>query len=372
MAMLFRVYPPAERIRAARILLVPTAFAPALGPVLGGLLVTKLSWRWVFFVNIPIGLVAFAFGALFLAEHREPRPGRFDLAGFVLAGAGFASVMYSVSEGPDKGWGSPAIVATGLGGAILLALLVYVELRRPEPMLDFRLYADRLFRTLSTVIFLAMCSFFGLLFTVTLFYQDGLGLSALASGLSTFPEAIGVMVGVQVATRIYPRVGPRRVITGGLVSIAVVSSLMTLAHSVDDLWYMRVLMFGLGYSVAHVMSPTQAAAFTTIPPSAIGRASGLFNSGRQLGGAVGVAGLTSVIAAVGATKVVGHAIEPDLTAYHTAFLAAAALAVCTAVFAFRTIHDEDAALTMVPAARPVAEGRLEQPVDGVGVRPAEA
>jgi EmrB/QacA subfamily drug resistance transporter len=99
MAMLFRTFPPEERVRASSILTVPTAVAPALGPVLGGLLVTSLSWRWVFFVNVPIGVAAFVFGLVFLEAHRQPHPGRFDLPGFLLSGIGFASLMFGVSEG---------------------------------------------------------------------------------------------------------------------------------------------------------------------------------------------------------------------------------------------------------------------------------
>jgi EmrB/QacA subfamily drug resistance transporter len=112
MAMLFRTFPPEERVRASSILTVPTAVAPALGPVLGGLLVTELSWRWVFFVNLPIGILAFAFGLVFLGEQRQPHPGRFDLPGFLLSGIGFASLMFGVSEGPDRGWGSPEIITS--------------------------------------------------------------------------------------------------------------------------------------------------------------------------------------------------------------------------------------------------------------------
>ena len=100
MAMLFRAFPPAERIRASAILTVPTTFAPALGPVLGGLLVTDLSWRWVFYVNLPLGAAAFAFGLLFLQQQKQDRPGRFDLAGFLLSGLGLGLLMYGVSEGP--------------------------------------------------------------------------------------------------------------------------------------------------------------------------------------------------------------------------------------------------------------------------------
>ena len=104
MAMLYRVFPPDERIKAAAILTVPTTFAPALGPVLGGLFVTELSWRWVFYVNLPIGAAAFAFGAIFLRQPGQAEPGRFDLAGFLLSGFGLGLLMYGVSEGPDLGW----------------------------------------------------------------------------------------------------------------------------------------------------------------------------------------------------------------------------------------------------------------------------
>jgi MFS family permease len=111
MAMLFRAFPPKERIRASAILTVPTTFAPALGPVLGGLLVTELSWRWVFYVNVPLGAAAFVFGLLFLQQQKQDRPGRFDLAGFLLSGLGLGLLMYGVSEGPNLGWRRPDVLA---------------------------------------------------------------------------------------------------------------------------------------------------------------------------------------------------------------------------------------------------------------------
>src|ERR1700729_3950249 len=116
MAMLFRVFPPEERIRASAILTVPTTFAPALGPVLGGLLVTDLSWRWVFYVNVPIGIAAFAFGLLFLRQRSEVKRTRFDLPGFLLSGIGLGAFMYGFSEGPIAGWGSTRVLATLAAG----------------------------------------------------------------------------------------------------------------------------------------------------------------------------------------------------------------------------------------------------------------
>jgi EmrB/QacA subfamily drug resistance transporter len=359
MAMLYRTFPPAERVRLASILMIPTALAPAAGPVLGGLLVTHLSWRWVFYVNVPIGAAAFIFGWLFVVEQREARPGRFDLPGFFLAGIGLGALMYGVSEGPDKGWGSPLVVGLILVGIVLLSTMVVVELRSREPMVDLRLLGDRMFRASNMLIVMTMIAFFGILFVVPLFYQDGRGLSALASGLSTFPEAIGVLIGAQVVSRLlYPRIGPRRLIAAGLVGIAVGTALMALVGSDTSLWWMRVLMFGLGYSIAHVMISMQAAAFVTISPTSTGRASTLFNANRQLGGAIGVALLSTVISAVGPVRQVAGRTVADLTAYHAAFLTAAAIALAGAVLALLVVKDADAANTRVR--RPVRSGRREK------------
>ena len=359
MAMLFRAFPPAERVRASSILVVPTALAPALGPVLGGLLVTEVSWRWVFFVNLPFGIVAILFGLLFLEETRQPRPGAFDLPGFLLAGVGFALVMFGVSEGPVKGWGSAEILGSIAVGAVLLAVMVWVELRTSAPILKLRLFGNRLFRSTSLVVMVGMAGFLGVLFVVPLFFQIALGLSALQSGLNTFPEAIGVMVGAQLASRIfYPRFGPRRLVAIALVAVAGVMALMTQVGFDTNLWWMRVLMFSLGLVMSQVFVSSQAAAFATVSLPDTGSASSLFNSGRQLGSALGVAVLATVLAAVGTTHQVAGRTEANLAAYHAAFLTAAGIALITSAIAL-TIHDADAASTMVRRGKPKAETETE-------------
>jgi EmrB/QacA subfamily drug resistance transporter len=361
MAMLFRAFPPAERIRASSILTVPTTLAPALGPVLGGLLVDDLSWRWVFYVNVPIGIAAFVFGAVFLEHRVESRPGRFDLPGFVLSGLGLGSLMYGVSEGPSHGWGSTTVLATIAVGAVLLIGMVITELRTAEPIVALRLLGNRLFRSSNGVMVLASVAFLGTLYVISLYYQDGRGLSPLASGLSTFPEAIGVMVGAQFASRvIYPRLGPRRHIALGLAGTAASIGLLSLLTADSSLWWPRVLMFTLGLSMAQVFVPNQAAAFATISPAATGRASTMFNAVRQLGGAVGVAVLTTVIVLVGATRESGGAVVANLTAYRITFLIAAVICLLGIACAL-SIRDSEAANTMpqrargrhrVPASRP--------------------
>ncbi len=250
MTMLYRTYPPDERVRASQILTVPTGLAPALGPVVGGILVTAVSWRWVFYVNVPIGVAGFAFGALFLPEHREAGGGRFDLSGFLLAGTGLGALMYALSEGPSQGWSSPQIVSLGFAGIVLLAGLVWTERRTPQPIVRLRLLADRLFASTTAVTFTGIMAFLGSLYLMALFLQDGLGLSALNAGLSTFPEALGVMAGSQIAGRVYPRIGPRRMLTAGMADVAAITALLVTVGPGTSLWRVRALMLLLGLSWA--------------------------------------------------------------------------------------------------------------------------
>jgi EmrB/QacA subfamily drug resistance transporter len=256
LAMLFRAFPPAERIRASSILTVPTTLAPALGPIIGGLLVTELSWRWVFYVNVPLGVLAVAFGIMFLEGGSTLRPGRFDTTGFLLAGSGLGLLMYGVSEGPIRHWSSRVVQVAIAAGAILLTVLVLAELRKRQPLIDLRLLGNRLFRSSNGVMFLASASFIGTLYVVSLFFQDGRGLSALGSGLSIFPEAVGVMAGAQLASRVlYPVLGPRRNIASGLLGVTASIGLMSLVGEQTSLCWMRLLMFCLGAAIGQVSFP---------------------------------------------------------------------------------------------------------------------
>jgi EmrB/QacA subfamily drug resistance transporter len=362
LAMLFRAFPPEERVRAASVLTIPTVIAPALGPVLGGLLVTELSWRWVFFINVPIGIGAVIFGLLFLQQSVESQPGRFDLPGFLLAGLGLGSLMYGISEGPVHGWGTPAVLATIAAGAVLLVTMIGVELRVTEPIIALKLLGNRLFRSANGIIVMSSIAFLGIQFMIILYFQDGRGLSPLASGLSSFAAAIGVMAGAQLASRaLFRLLGPRRDITLGFLWMATSIGLMALMTGTTSLWWSRLLLFGMGLGVGQVFIGGQAISFATISPADTGRASTLYNTLRQLGGAVGIALLTTVLVLVGpAHQVSGH-ITTNFTAYHVTFLVAAA--VCAGGLPWSlSIHDADAAHTIPTRREKTSQKRgTEQP-----------
>jgi EmrB/QacA subfamily drug resistance transporter len=343
MTMITRAFPPAERIKANQVLIIPTLLAPALGPVIGGALVDGLSWRWIFYINLPVGAAAILVGLLFLPAGSEYLVGRFDLPGFLLAAAGFPLVMYALSTGSSSGWGSVAVLGSGPPGLVLLALFIVVEQRVAEPMLRLRLYRDRLFRITSLQLTAAGGGFMGTLFLVPLLLQNGLGFSAIHSGLSTFTEALGGMIGVQLTSRLYKRVGPRRLMTAGMCGTVATIGLMALAGPSDAFWMIPLLMFFTGCSFGFAMSPSQTANMATVTAAETGHASTLQNTVRQAGGAAGVALLGTVLAATGASV-------RDLAGYHLAFLAAACL-MALGVLASSFVNDADAAPTMATTPR---------------------
>jgi EmrB/QacA subfamily drug resistance transporter len=341
MTMITRAFPPAERVKANQVLIVPTLLAPALGPVIGGALVDGLSWRWIFYINLPVGIAAVLVGLLFLPAGSEHPAGRFDLPGFLLAGAGFPLFMYALSTGATNGWGSPVTLATLLPGLVLLVVFVAVQRRVAEPLLRLRLYRDRLFRITSLQLTAAAGGFNGTLFLVPLLLQNGLGFSAIHSGLSVFTEAIGGMSGVQVASWLYKRTGPRRLMVGGMCGTVTTIGLMALAGPSDAFWLIPLLMFFTGCSFGFAMSSSQTANMATVTVAETGHASTLQNTMRQAGAAAGVALLGTVLAATGAGA-------RDLAGYHLAFVAAACLMVVGAVFSC-FVSDADAAPTMAPS-----------------------
>ncbi len=357
LAMLFRTYPPERRAAASKVLIIPTAIAPATGPILGGFLVDHLSWRWVFLINIPVGVAVLVFGFLLLQEHREQSAGPLDAFGAVLSGLGLASVLYALSEGPSKGWLSAPVVIASLTGLVAVVALVYVELHVPQPMLDLRLLGDRLFRATTLSLVFSTAAFLGMLFVVPLFLQEVRGATALESGLATAPEAIGVIAASQLVGRLYPRVGPRRLIAFGMGWIALMLIGLSRVALDTDLWVVRVLMFLAGTGLACVLIPLQASSFARIAPRDTGRASSLFNTTRQIAAALGVAVLATCIQAwvPGAGEAGGTTdVAGAVAGYQRTFVVAAIIAGIGVLVALR-IRDEDAAATMVRSREHIAE-----------------
>ncbi|PZD95723.1 MFS transporter [Paenibacillus sambharensis] len=340
MAILFRTFPAHERPRISRILIIPIALAPAMGPVIGGFLVEAISWRWAFYVNLPFGCFALLFGLVFLKEHKADSLRRLDWRGLLLSTPGFAMLMYALTQGSVRGWDTPAIAVTGLSGVLLLILFVTIELRTKQPMLEVRLFSDRLFRTMGLNAFFVSAGLLGMLYVFPLMYQDAFDASALEAGLTTFPEALGLMVSSQFVPWFLKRLGPRRMVSIALLSAIVMFLLLSLVQQDTNPWLIRMLLFCTGFFLGNAVGVIQATAFTGIPPVSMGQASTLFQVQNRLGSALGVAILSSIIAGFGTNASGGEAFS-----YKLALLVSTGFLLVALLFA-RRIHDTDAAAVL--------------------------
>jgi MFS family permease len=242
------------------------------------------------------------------------------------------------------------VLASGLPGLALLAVFCIVELRTDEPLIDIRLLGDKLFRAANTVQFAGFAGYAGALFLLPLLLQAEMGFSPLESGLITFPQAIGVAMMVLPVNRLYRRVGPRRLVMIGTAG----GTLTTLAFLLVDLetsrWWIQLIMLARGWSFAFALVPMQAVAFATISSELTGRASAIFNAGRQVAASFGVAllgtVLTNRLTHHGATPL-GNPFTRDgaLLAFHDAFLAAS-IVLTIAIAAAFLISDRAAAHAM--------------------------
>ncbi|MGH0552898.1 MULTISPECIES: MDR family MFS transporter [Bacillus] len=338
MAMLFRTFSPEERPKISRFIVLPIAVAPAVGPIIGGFFVDQMSWRWAFYINLPFGIVALLFGLLFLKEHIEKSAGRFDSLGFVLSAPGFAMLIYALSQGPSKGWASE-IISTGIAGIVFITLFIIVELRVKQPMLDLRLLKEPVFRKMSLISLFSSAGLLGMLFVFPLMYQNVIGVSALESGLTTFPEAIGLMISSQIVPWSYKKLGARKVISIGLICTAIIFVLLSFVNHDTNPWQIRALLFGIGIFLGQSVGAVQFSAFNNITPPSMGRATTIFNVQNRLGSAIGVAVLASILAGFGNNSVQNNA-QSDFLPYQAALIGSAIFLLVALLFSLR-ISDKE-------------------------------
>ncbi|MFI6938383.1 DHA2 family efflux MFS transporter permease subunit [Streptomyces sp. NPDC050418] len=331
MTLLFRTFPPHARVKLAKVLIVPTALMPALGPPLGGFLTDHLSWHWLFFVNVPVGAAAVLIGLVGIREHVEGTRGAFDRTGFLLATPALGFLTYALGFGPSHGWTTAPIALSTVAGIGLCVAAVIHQLRATDPLLELRLLKDRSYASATVLALVTSAGLMGILFVFPLLHQAVLGASALDAGLSVFPEALGLMLASQVVDRLLPRLGPRRLATPALVLAAVVFAALALPAVAESTWGVRILMFAIGLVLGTAVLTIQIAGFAEIAPPRMGQAMGLFTIVRTLGGALGIAVTAAVVSALGAS---GHG-GTDAGPYRMAILVTAALVALGVVWALR-------------------------------------
>ncbi|MEU2093372.1 MFS transporter [Nocardia beijingensis] len=271
----------------------------ALGPLIGGAVVEGLSWQWIFWVNVPIGLVVLPFALRVLTESWGGSR-RVDLLGLLLSAGGVLAVVWGVIHGAEDGWMSPGVLSALVGGAVLLGCLIVWELRTPEPMLPLRLFRSRAFRVSNATGFTFSMGVFGSIFLLAQYFQIVQGYGPLQSGIRTMPWTMAPMVVAPLAGLIVDKVGARALLTTGQVALAVALAWMAAVTSVDASYLSFVGPFvlgGIGMGLTFAPSATVVMAAAAEQDRAM--ASGTNNTLREVGVAMGVAVLASVFAAQG-------------------------------------------------------------------------
>ncbi|MEU6830673.1 MFS transporter [Nocardia beijingensis] len=271
----------------------------ALGPLIGGAVVEGLNWQWIFWVNVPIGLVVLPFALRVLTESWGGSR-RVDLLGLLLSAGGVLAVVWGVIHGAEDGWTSPGVLSALFGGAVLLGCLIVWELRTPEPMLPLRLFRSRAFRVSNATGFTFSMGVFGSIFLLAQYFQIVQGYGPLQSGIRTMPWTMAPMVVAPLAGLIVDKVGARALLTTGQVALAVALAWMAAVTSVDASYLSFVGPFvlgGIGMGLTFAPSATVVMAAAAEQDRAI--ASGTNNTLREVGVAMGVAVLASVFAAQG-------------------------------------------------------------------------
>ena len=296
LSILITTFPdPRERAQAIGLWAGVSGLALAAGPVLGGVLVDSLGWQSVFFVNVPIGIVAFFVALRNVRESSNPEGRSLDVRGQVLAIVSLGALVYGLIEANNYGWTSPFILTLFAVGVVAQVAFLWVEAHTRSPMLPLRFFRNPTFAAGSTVAGLISFGMFGIFFFLTLYWQNIQGYSALQMGLRVLPLTGAIIFTAPLAGQIAGRIGSRWPMTAGM-TIAGTGILLleriTPTTAYGALWW-NMLMLGVGMGM--VMAPMTAAVTSTVPRARAGMASGTTNATREVGGVFGIALLGAIV-----------------------------------------------------------------------------
>jgi MFS transporter, DHA2 family, multidrug resistance protein len=294
-----------ERATAIGIWSGVSGLAVAIGPVTGGLLLRHFAWSSVFYVNVPIVIIALIAGARLLPESRDPQAGRFDPVGGLLSVTGIGLLVWTVIEAPRHGWSSAATLGGFAGALVLLAAFAWWQLRRPDPMLDVRLFRNPRFTAASGAIALAFFGLFGFIFLITQYFQVVRGYNPLHAGVATLPFAIVTGAVSPLAIVAMKRAGTKVIVTAGLVLMSA-GFVVAAGTGVDSAYWGRIIiaMTLMAAGLALTASPATEAIMGALPRDKAGAGSAVNDTTREVGGTLGVAIVGSVMSSVYGSHVV--------------------------------------------------------------------
>ena len=306
-ALMARTAGPDKMNRVMAVIGIPTLLGPILGPVIGGAIVSNVSWRWIFYVNVPIGVVALLLAVRFLETSPRDREHRFDLVGFLCLAPGLALVVYGLSlVGTNGGFSSRGVEYSLAIGVVLCAAFVWRSLRAPEPLLDMQLFRRRNFSIATICIFLMGATLYGTMFLLPLYYQVCRGESPWMAGLLMAPQGIGAALAMRPAANLADRYGPRRTVPWGMALLALGTLAYTQVSGSTSYVFLAFALLVRGIGLGFGMMPVFAVSYRGLTHDQVPRASTATNIIRQVGGSIGVAVFAVVLQNQITQKFPGH------------------------------------------------------------------
>jgi EmrB/QacA subfamily drug resistance transporter len=333
-------FPPRQRGMAIGIWAGVSAMALAIGPLVGGLITQHWSWNWIFFINVPIGILAIVVARLVIDESRDTSAEqRLDLPGLLTSAGALFALTYGLIEANTYGWTSARILSLFAVAIVGFAAFVLLEHRQRAPMLDLALFKNGTFAGANTVMLLVGLAMFGVFFYNSLFIQNVIGYSAVQTGASFLPMTVLIILVAPVAGKYSDRVGSRWLMGIGMVLLSASLFVFSRLDASSDFWNILPGLLIGGFGMALVMTPTTAAAMGSVAVDKAGVGSAVLNSMRQVGGALGIAVMGAIVAA-SATGRPGtpEAVQGFVTGYQHALEVAAAIALAGAVLSVATVR----------------------------------
>ncbi len=328
-------------------------FGAAAGVLLGGILTDALSWEWIFFVNVPVGVAAFALAPVLLGESRDASVKRFDVPGAVLVTAGLSGLVYAITKAGQDGWLAGQTVTFFAVSLVLLVAFVAWELRHPEPLMRFGIFQIRTVSGANAVGFILGTAMFAMFLMLTLYMQQVLGYSAMKTGVAYLAVAGTAIIWSTVAAQLVTRIGVKPVLVAGMSALTAGLLYFTQvsvggSYLGDLLPGFLLIGFGLGFSFV----PVSIAALAGIQPAEAGLASGLFNTSQQIGGALGIAALSTIATSRTEDAVAGGSALPValVDGFQGAFVAGVIVAALGVAAALTLIRRDE--LEQAPQAEP--------------------
>ena len=333
-------FPPRQRGMAIGIWAGVAAMALAIGPLVGGLLTQHLSWHWIFFINVPVGVLAIVVTRLVVTESRDTSAvQRLDLPGLITSGVGLFALTYALIEANTYGWTSGRILGLFALAAVALVAFVVLELRQRVPMLDLTLFKNGTFAGANAVMLLIGLAMFGVFFYNSLFIQNVMGYSAVQTGATFLPMTMLIILIAPIAGRYSDHVGSRWLMGGGMLLLSVSLFTFSRLDAGSNFWDLLPGLIVGGLGMGLVMTPTTAAVMGSVPVDKAGIGSAVLNSMRQVGGSLGIA----IMGAIVASQVNAPVGTPEATAgfirgFQNALVVASLIALTGAVLAVATVR----------------------------------